>query len=290
MFKIIASLLFLICISSNVHAENPLIPNLSGKFNLGALNLYIECYGKGTPSIIVNSGFGGAGSDGGWEDVIKVISSKNQICFYDRANLGKSDKFKDNYDLNTIVEQLHKLLYVADIAPPYLMVGHSYGSYPIKLFNHLYPDEVAGILLVDPSLYGMFSGNVEKWNPDDDKYDKSMQERMNAEFAGWHDPEQNAEKINMKSSAKLIQKSSDFGNKPFVLLWAKNAIWKGGEAPDDWHPAVWNRMKKLYSNDMEKMHSLSTDMKIVFANTPQHNIFYYEPDSVIKAINDLLEK
>ena len=170
------------------------------------------------------------------------------------------------------------------------MVGHSYGSYPIKLYHDRYPKDVIGVLLVDPSLYGMFYGNIAKWDPEKDEYGKGMLDRMNAEFAGWEDPGLNAEKIDMKASAKLIRDSGDFGNKPFVLLWAKNAIWEGGDAPDDWHPGVWNRMKKLYSGDLDRMHKLSTKMKIVFADTPQHNIFFYEPDSVINAIDYLLNQ
>ena len=88
----------------------------------------------------------------------------------------------------------------------------------------------------------------------------------------------------------MIKQSQDFGNKPFVLLWSKNGVWSGGEAPDDWHPKTWERMKSLYAKAIGDMHSLSTDAKILFANTHEHNVYSYEPESVIKEINYLLSK
>ena len=136
----------------------------------------------------------------------------------------------------------------------------------------------------------MFYGNIAKWKPEEDSYSKVNIDRMEAELAGWSNPQLNPEKIGMKSSAKLIKESSDFGNKPYILLWAKNAIWEGGDAPNDWHPNAWNRMKNLYAGDLAKMQTLSTDTKIVFANTPEHNVFIHEPKAVVIEINNLIEK
>jgi len=211
------------------------------------------------------------------------LHNTNRICFYDRANTGKSDAFIIEYDLNVAVTQLHSLLSSAGILSPYVMVGHSFGSYPIKLFNHQYPEEVKGILLVDPSQYGMFYNNIAKWNVAEDNYTKEFEERRITELGAWNAPTENPEKINLKTTAKLIQNSTDFGEKPFVLLWSKNGVWSGDESPSDWHPKVWDRMKFMYKKTIDDMHNLS-------ANTSEHNIYYYESSAVVKEIKYLFQQ
>jgi len=271
-------------------AENQTESNISQLLNAGKTKLFIECYGKGSPSIVVNAGFGVKISDGGWEKVIDAVKSKNQICFYDRANVGQSEKHQGEYDLSTIVEQQNTLLEEAGINPPYLMVGHSYGSYPIKLFNHRYPEKVAGILLVDPSLYGQFKSHISKWDPKNDTYDEETTKWMKRELEPWHGTPNNVESINMRTSSTYIEESKDFGDKPYVLLWRKNAIWTPPETkPEVWHPAVWERIKKSYKVDLKTMQTQSSNMKTTFANTNEHFIHKHEPEIVIKEIEYLLK-
>jgi hypothetical protein len=282
--------LFILCTSFLAFSQGKLIPTINGKFKADTLELHLACYGEGSPTIVVHSGFGGAGSDNGWEEVIQAIQGTNRVCLYDRANIGKSDAYTGDYDLNVVVSQLHSLLNSANISPPYIMVGHSFGSYPVKLFNHLYSDEVKGILLVEPSQYGMFYNNMAKWNKEKDHYSTTFEERRIAELGSWNNPSQNPEKINLKKTATLIKESSDFGEKPFVLLWAKNGIWSGGGSPKNWHPKVWGRMKEMYNKAIDDMHNLSVNSKIVFANTTEHNIYHYEPKAVVKEIKYLLKQ
>lgn len=291
MIKKFGCLFFILMTAFNVYGNERAKPNIAMSVNVGEVNLYIECYGKGSPSIIVNGGFGGSVASAGWEKVIKSLYKKNQICIYDRANLGQSGKSVGHYDVKTIVEHQNVLLEKVVIQPPYLMIGHSYGSYPIKLFNHLFPEKVAAILLVDPSLYGQFKSHINKWDPENDNYDEVTRKKMEDELARWQGEPVNSEKINMRTSAKLIENSDGFGDKPYVLLWASGAIWKPGKnVPDGWNPAVWERIKRSYSADLAGMKNLSSNTKISFAKTPEHYIHKYEPEIVIDEVNYLLEK
>lgn len=79
-------------------------PSIAGNFNIDRVELYIKCYDTGSPNTIVNTGFGGAGSDGRWSKVVTEISKTNRICLYYRANLGKSDKSLDTYDVSVITK------------------------------------------------------------------------------------------------------------------------------------------------------------------------------------------
>ena len=72
-----------------------------------------------------------------------------RVLSYDRAGLGWSDPATQPRTLANIVEELRSLLHAAGVAPPYILVGHSFGGLVVRYFAAQHPEEVAGILLVD---------------------------------------------------------------------------------------------------------------------------------------------
>jgi pimeloyl-ACP methyl ester carboxylesterase len=110
-----------------------------------SLNLY--CTGKGSPTVVFDSGGGGETVD--WATVQPVIAGHTQACSYDRAGLGFSDPAKRTSDSANIVDDLHRLLTAAAIKPPYVLVGASYGGLNVRLYADTYPTDVAGMVLVD---------------------------------------------------------------------------------------------------------------------------------------------
>ncbi len=111
------------------------------------LNLY--CTGKGSPTVVFDSGVGG--ETVAWALVQPTIAAHTRACSYDRAGLGFSDPGTRTGTSENIVDDLHRLLTNAAIAPPYILVGHSYGGMNVRLYKNHYPSEVVGMVLVDPS-------------------------------------------------------------------------------------------------------------------------------------------
>ena len=111
------------------------------------LNLY--CTGSGSPTVVFDSGQASETSEWGW--VQPVIATKTRACSYDRAGVGFSDPARRPGSSANIVDDLHRLLAVASVPPPYVLVGHSYGGMNIKLYAYRYPSEVVGMVFVDPS-------------------------------------------------------------------------------------------------------------------------------------------
>jgi len=274
---------------SNSYADE-VNQDINGLFDAGGIELHLECYGSKSPSIIVQSGFNGYGSEGHWGAVVERISEKNRICIYDRAHMGKSDKLTESNTINDTSRQLHTLLNNVGVKPPYIMVGHSYGSYPVRAFNHLYPKEVAAILLIDPTQYGQWADRIGKWRPNTEKYNESQEADRQLELSYWNNPMKNIALHDLKGNEEILTETANFGDKPFVLLWAKDGIWKPGNDHGQDHKLVWNRMKNLYLKSIENMHKLSSNMKIEFARTTEHNIHYYEPEAVIEQLNHLLSQ
>lgn len=111
------------------------------------MNIY--CTGSGSPAVILDAGMGD--SIISWALVQPAISAKTKVCSYDRAGLGFSDGSSRSSTAVNIAEDLHALLEAAHVAPPYILVGHSAAGMYVRVFADRYFDEVAGMVLVEPS-------------------------------------------------------------------------------------------------------------------------------------------
>ena len=91
------------------------------------------------------------GSAPGYENLIfqKQIAQFARACWFDRAGLGWSDPSPIEQTSAAIAEDLHALLHVAGVAPPYVLVGASFSGFNVRVFSGKYPAEVAGVVLVD---------------------------------------------------------------------------------------------------------------------------------------------
>lgn len=111
------------------------------------LNLY--CLGAGSPAVILDAGMGD--STISWALVQKTISKRTQVCSFDRAGLGFSDAARRSSTPRNQSEDLHALLKAAHIRPPYVLVAHSMAGMNIRVYADMYPEQVAGMVLVEGS-------------------------------------------------------------------------------------------------------------------------------------------
>ncbi len=119
------------------------------RIDIGGYRLNIVCAGSGSPTVIFDAGLEDWSPS--WSKVQPVIARSTRTCSYDRAGNGWSDAGPSPRSSDAIVSELHALLAAAHESPPYILVGHSFGGYNMRLFADRYLDEVAGIVLVDSS-------------------------------------------------------------------------------------------------------------------------------------------
>lgn len=110
------------------------------------LHLYQQ--GEGKPAVVLEAGI--AGSLLGWSLVQPKIAEFTRVCSYDRAGLGWSGKCAKPRTVLQMVTELAALLRSANVPPPYVLVGHSFGGLLIRAYASLRPEEVAGLVFVDP--------------------------------------------------------------------------------------------------------------------------------------------
>jgi pimeloyl-ACP methyl ester carboxylesterase len=118
--------------------------------DIGGRRLNLYCSGSGPVTVVFDAQSGDAGWS--WFEVQPHVAKRTRACVYDRAGLGFSDPSPRPGTLDNAVDDLHKLLGAAGIAPPYVMVGSSYGGGNAQLYAYRYPGEVKGLVLAEPQL------------------------------------------------------------------------------------------------------------------------------------------
>ena len=109
--------------------------------------LHLQTAGHGLPSVVLESGLGGMSSAWGW--VQPETAKFSSVVSYDRAGLGWSGPDSAPKTATLAARRLRALLQKSGVRPPYVLVGHSMGGLLVRVFAHLFPDEVAGMVLLD---------------------------------------------------------------------------------------------------------------------------------------------
>jgi pimeloyl-ACP methyl ester carboxylesterase len=124
-------------------------PQIGQSVDIGGRSLNIYCSGEGSPAVILESGKGSPGYS--WVFVQREIAQFTRACWYDRSGYGWSDSGPYPQNSAATARELHELLRRAAIQPPYVLVGHSLGGFHVRVYNGLYPNDLAGMVLVDSS-------------------------------------------------------------------------------------------------------------------------------------------
>lgn len=136
--------------------------------DVGGFKMHIHCTGqaKNGPPVIIEAGGGMPTPVYYW--LQEKLSKHLQVCTYDRAGIGWSDDSGQPKDVMHMAEQLHTLLEKSGIAGPYVFIGHSIGGLILRIYAHRHPQNVAGLVLLDPS----HPGHVKLLNMGPDYFDR----------------------------------------------------------------------------------------------------------------------
>jgi pimeloyl-ACP methyl ester carboxylesterase len=142
----------------------------------GGRSMYLECRGSGSPTVVLVSGLDAAADLWHREDqpdpkVFPSVGAFTRVCAYDRPGTptgsgkpSRSDPVPQPVTPEDGVRDLHALLGAAAVPGPYVLVAHSYGGLIGRLFASTFPDEVAGLVLVDNLSEGLQDGmSAEEW-------------------------------------------------------------------------------------------------------------------------------
>jgi pimeloyl-ACP methyl ester carboxylesterase len=115
--------------------------------DVGGYRLHLYCVGKGSPTVVIEAGWGDSSSSWGW--VQPEIAKTTRVCAYDRAGMGWSEISSQPRTARHFAMELHALLAKAKESGPIVLVGHSLGGHTVRVYAHDYRAEVSGLVLVD---------------------------------------------------------------------------------------------------------------------------------------------
>ena len=119
-------------------------------------SLYLLEQGLGEPTVLFEAGIGATNLN--WSHIQEAVAEFTGTVSYDRGGLGWSSRCRTARTPGNIVAELHEMLEQAGLKPPYILVGHSFGGLVMRRYALFYPEEVAGVVLVDPM-------RCEEWPP-----------------------------------------------------------------------------------------------------------------------------
>ena len=127
-------------------ADDP--PSMPGELiDVGTHRLHLSCTGSGSPTVVLLGGMGETSA--AWGLVQPAVAGSTRVCSYDRAGQAWSDSANGSKDGVEVAADLHALLRRAGEPGPYVLAGHSVGGPYAMVYAAQYPDDVAGLVLLD---------------------------------------------------------------------------------------------------------------------------------------------
>jgi pimeloyl-ACP methyl ester carboxylesterase len=235
--------------------------------DVGGRSLYVECIGSRSPTVLLEAGFGGTSNN--WAAVLPELDRTTRTCAYDRAGLGASDAIPGMHDAGDEIKDLERLLDRARIAPPYVLVGHSYGGLLARLFAHAHPEQTGGVVQVDAE-------GRDAWRRGRAAWPNSLAPRARRAIA----EREVLSGVDMRASAALASGIRSLGDKPLVVISAARSRELFTGVPSAVYPR-WNRSWRVMQDELAR---LSSDHAHVLALRSDHFIQNDQPDLVTRAI------
>ena len=123
--------------------------------DVGGYRLYLACRGTGSPTVVLVNGLGEDTPSWAW--IVNNVARDTRVCVYDRAGQGWSENAPGPQDGVQVAADLHTLLERAAVPGPYVLAGHSVGGTYALIFAARYPQQVAGMVLLDSSTPRQFT-------------------------------------------------------------------------------------------------------------------------------------
>lgn len=262
--------------------------DIGKQIDIGGRQLYFECAGKGTPTILLESGLGD-GCDS-WDPVWEKLTAITSVCRYDRAGIGKSDPTQTPRSSQEVVADLHSLLDKLGLAMPLVIVAHSFGCLHARLFAHQYPEKVAALIFLD-STFPDLGAKVLPFLPPPTAQDS---EALQSFRTTQEDPKitEEIEGLIANICFAQVQAYRSLGDIPLVhlnsgsLVFDPSASWWPPELPAELAEAFTQRFIECKL----ALTNLSSKGREVFVPGSGHYIHHDKPEMVIDIVRQVINE
>ena len=293
-------------------------PTLPGKLvtTIDRQVRHLDPKGTGNITVILDASLGGVEG----YLLIDEIAKLTRVCIYDRSGYGWSENSWQPRTSQQIVNELHELLTIAQIPPPYILVGDSFGSYNMRLYAHQFPNAVRGMVLTDglhenamlslPISVGLLKafftvsfgfvsigaalgilrlcgtlGVFELIKPELKKFSTvDLQHVKKSFYSARHWLTMGREMWDLDTSGRQLKVANDLGDLPIISIKSQTFL----------RPLFGIKLLSLAAADRvrDRIHldlmKLSTNCQQISANNSSHFVWIDRPDSIVHAVATLL--
>jgi pimeloyl-ACP methyl ester carboxylesterase len=279
---------------------------------------HLELRGTGDLTIVVDASLGGV--EGYF--LIDELAKITRVCIYDRSGYGWSESTTAPRTSQQIVNELHELLTISQIQPPYILVGDSFGSYNLRLYAHQFPAQVRGLVLTDglhedamlalpwsvAMLKAFFTfsfgfvaigaalgivrvlgtcGGFELIKPELKKFAPSeLQQVKRSFYSAKHWLTMGREMWNLDASGRQLKVANNLGDLPIVSIKSQTFL----------RPLLGIKLLSLPDADRtrDRIHlallNLSTNVTQISAQRSSHFVWIDQPEKIVEAVASLYAK
>jgi pimeloyl-ACP methyl ester carboxylesterase len=249
--------------------------------------LHLNCTGSGSPTVILQPGGGDISSVMAW--IAPAVAAHTRVCVYDRPGRGWSDPSDSPQDATQVATDLHTLLHRANVPGPYVLAGHSFGGLYVLTHAGRYPDDVAGMVLIDATNPATTADPAKAKAYDTGSYDAATDRvaalgalaarlgvvRLVGGFSYGDLPPQARDEVRAKTATadyasswidEFVQANASgaeaamlthFGDKPLVVLTA-------GVGSDATHDAAQNKLATLSTDTSHRVVHGATHQALIY--------------------------
>lgn len=278
--------------------------------------VHLNVQGTGKITVILDHSLGGI--EGYF--LIEALAKLTRICIYDRPGYGWSQSSWQPRSSQVIIKELDSLLTQANIEPPYILVGDSFGSYNMRLYAHYFPEKVTGLVLTDGlheagmlnmpwaikavkyffisgflmSILGAGLGIIramgtiglfEVLKPELSQYSSQERKIVKSSFYRYqHWLSMARELINLDRSGYQLKVANNLGDLPIISIKSQTFF----------KPSIFSLLMPLKTINKlrDKMHGhlslISTNYTEIMATKSSHFVWIDEPEIIISAVQKLL--
>jgi len=263
-----------------------LTPTFEGQVDVEGARLYLICFGEGSPTVILDAGAGMIPDT--WKGVVTGIHTNTRTCAFNRPGYGWSSGPVEPRSAQTHAEMLRALLAAAQIEGPYIIVGHSIAALSDIVFAGRYPEDTAGLVLVD----GVHPDQCERRRdalPTESPGDSADLKDFRSAFMDcgtfWSRITSEGGDRWLDSSGDQARQVTSLGDLPLVVLVNGSSSGERGDISPDLIAQLDQTKMDMQSEYAE----LSTNSSLIVVENTSHLIQIDQPQVVIDAILRVLQ-
>ena len=266
---------------------------LATDIDVGGRTLHLFCVGTapaGQPTVFGESGL--MGDSRTWNDIFYAVAERTRVCAYDRAGLNQSQPAPEPArTLQDQVDDLRALMTAAELTGPIVFAAHSSGAWNVALYTSQHPDDIAGIVLVDPRGSHVSAQWLAALPPKAAGEPVAVAANRDELTTFETDPSLNDERLDLTKAMEQVNEVLDpetplFGDLPLIVLQAGLTPNSWSDLPDE----IRLEFDRIWRDGQAAFLAESTTSSAVAVDDSDHDLPAMRPDAVVDALFEVLDQ